>query len=85
MSATSPKVTCDGCGDDITATGNSVDYRLVLESELLPQWWQIRGESGGSCTDMMIYPPIKGRRHFCGLKCLDVWVANKHASVQEKE
>ena len=63
MSATSPKVTCDGCGDDITATGNSVDYRIILADERIPGW-------GGAVTDMMIYPPLGKTMHFCGVGCL---------------
>lgn len=61
------KVTCDGCGADISATGNSIDYRLRLIAEALP--------SRSMCvTDMMIYPPIKQDAHFCGLGCLRTWL-----------
>lgn len=61
------KVTCDGCGADISSTGNSIDYRLLLTAEELPP-------AGMSVTDMMIYPPIKQDAHFCGLGCLAVWL-----------
>lgn len=30
------KITCDGCGADLTTRSNSVDYRLVLYSEEKP-------------------------------------------------
>lgn len=30
------KITCDGCGSDLTTRSNSVDYRLVLYSEEKP-------------------------------------------------
>ncbi len=63
-------VTCDTCGADITSTGNSVDYRVVLDSERIPL-------IGYSCTDMMIHPPVARAHHFCGLRCLGGWVA-KH-------
>lgn len=57
------KVTCDSCGADLTVTGNSVDYRVLLRSEALPSW-------GGAVTDMMIHPPIRQPMHFCGIACL---------------
>ena len=46
------KVTCDGCGRDLTTRTNSVDYRLVLGSESKP------GRGSGVYTDKMIYPPV---------------------------
>lgn len=61
------KVTCDGCGRDLTTRSNSVDYRLALDSESKP------GRGDGFYTDMMIYPSIDRPHHFCGLKCLDHW------------
>lgn len=61
------QVTCDGCATDLTTRTNSVDYRLVLESESKP------GYGAGCYTDMMIYPPIDRTHHFCGLCCLDLW------------
>lgn len=64
------KITCDGCGNDLTSTGNSIDYRLLLANERLP----IRGTT---CTDMMIYPPIEGDAHFCGLWCLHTWLTRQ--------
>ena len=61
------KITCDGCGSDLTTRSNSVDYRLVLGSESKP------GYGAGVYTDMMIYPPIDRTHHFCDLGCLDHW------------
>lgn len=63
----SEKVTCDGCGADLTTRANSVDYRLILASESKP------GYGPGAYTDMMIYPAIERAHHFCGLSCLDRW------------
>lgn len=60
-------ILCDGCGSDITTTGNSVDYRLALLNERLPL-------RGNMCTDMMIYPPIKQDAYFCGVGCLKTWL-----------
>jgi|SRR5580692_429533 hypothetical protein len=61
------KVTCDGCGHDLTTRSNSVDYRLVLAAESKP------GCGAGAYTDMMIYPPVDRTYYFCGLECLDHW------------
>jgi hypothetical protein len=61
------EITCDGCGADITTTGNSVDYGLVLASEAKPH------SGRGFCTDVMICPPIKCAHYFCRLACLDRW------------
>lgn len=69
------KVTCDGCGHDLTTRWNSVDYRLVLASESKPS------NGAGSCADMMIYPSIERPHHFCRLDCLDLWRdREKHCS-----
>src|SRR5574338_442812 len=62
------EIKCDACGHDLTYTGNSVDYRLVLASEGKP----IR-PGIGVVTDMGIYPPVDRTHHFCRLDCLDKW------------
>jgi hypothetical protein len=61
------KVTCDGCGHDLSVRTNSVDYRLVLQSESKP------GSGDGFYTDMVIYPSVDRAYHFCALECLDRW------------
>ncbi len=66
------KITCDGCGADLTTRSNSVDYRLVLASEGKP------GYGAGAYTDMMIYPPVARDFYFCGLGCLDHWRSREH-------
>jgi hypothetical protein len=76
MSETTQIITCDGCGNDITTTGNSVDYRLSLRSEPKPSW-------GGAVTDMMIYPSLKSNKHFCGLGCLDKWTTGRMIKRRE--
>ena len=70
-------ITCDGCGRDITYTGNSVDYRLILASESKPR----RGD-GSVITDMMIYPDLDRPCHFCGLLCLDKWRNEKRKDAR---
>lgn len=72
------KVTCDHCGADLTSTGNSVDYRLVLDSERIPL-------RGSTCTDMMIYPPIDRAAHFCGTACLFRWLKPRLTAQQRGE
>jgi hypothetical protein len=67
----SEMITCDGCGDDISATNNSVDYRLALESD------RKRPGGPGACTDMVGYPPVERSHHFCNLPCLDLWRARE--------
>lgn len=59
-------ITCDGCGKDLTYSGNSVDYRLVLGNENKPS-------RGGLVTAMMKYPPVTHTHYFCDLRCLDLW------------
>lgn len=86
MSRAIPKVTCDGCGADVTATGNSVDYRLTLHAESLPAWWQLEGEGGGMCTNMMIYPAVKKPLHFCNnIACVQKWLAKTFPSTGDSE
>lgn len=64
-------ITCDGCGIDLTYTGNSVDYRLRLTSET-----KGHPHDGGAVTDMMIYPAIERDQIFCDLRCLRRWVTS---------
>jgi hypothetical protein len=66
------RVTCDGCGVDLTTRTNSVDYRLVLTSESKP------GSGPGFYTSVMIYPPVDRTYYFCDLGCLDHWRAHEN-------
>lgn len=77
-------VICDGCGADITATGNSVDYRLALKTERPVAWFVAEGETCGAVTDMMVYPAIRQTHHFCNdLDCMRAWLAGPDA-VEER-
>ena len=60
-------ISCDGCGDDLTSTGNEVDYRLALESQRLPIHSNL-------VTQMGAYPAIKKNAYFCDLRCLRKWI-----------
>lgn len=73
------KVVCDGCGSDLTTRTNSVDYRLVLDSENKP------GYGAGFYTDMGIYPAVDRPYHFCGLKCLDRWRDHERVYASERK
>lgn len=65
------EITCDGCGKDLTYTGNCVDYRLALYNENI----QSRGVA---VTAMMKRPRIKRDAHFCGVRCLRLWLDKNH-------
>ena len=67
MTASEVVIICDGCGKDLTYTGNSVDYRLALVSQPMPS------KGGGAASYRLIYPAIKSTKHFCGLRCLKNW------------
>ena len=58
------KITCDQCGEDITTTGNCVDYRIVLANQSIPSL-------GGVVTAMDILPHLKhDYYYFCSTDCL---------------
>lgn len=63
------KVTCDGCGRDLSNTTNSDDKRLLLTVESVPNHSE-------SSTAMYCPSPINRDKHFCGLSCIDKWRAN---------
>lgn len=61
------KITCDGCGNDLTSTDYVPGFRLTLRSECLPF-------TGHTMACAMVYPPIKEPVHFCTIKCLRLWL-----------
>lgn len=65
------EIICDGCGADLTYTGNCEDYYLVVKSAS-------KLSRGGFVTEMAKYPPIKREHDFCDLVCLDHWRARRH-------
>jgi hypothetical protein len=78
-------VICDGCGGDITTTGNSVDYRLALVTQSPIPWYVAEGQNSGAVTDMMIWPAIKETHHFCNnLDCLRAWLAGEEAVTKRR-
>lgn len=64
------EISCDECGEDITTTGNSIDWRLAIINESIPP-------AGDYVTDMMIYPILNKDMHFCSYRCLKQWAINK--------
>jgi len=71
----SKEIYCDGCGDNLSASGNSIDYRLSLIVERI-------APHDGPLTDVMRYPPIKKDCHFCDLRCLRNWLDSKTAAKE---
>lgn len=61
---------CDGCKSDLTATENTIDYRLVLKQENIPS-------VGGITTLLMRHPLIDSDKHFCSMDCLKEWLYPK--------
>jgi hypothetical protein len=57
------QITCDGCGRDLTTTGNSFDYRLVLRNEVIPNRDRI-------VADINIIAPLPKDVYFCNPDCL---------------
>jgi len=66
------KVLCDQCENDLSTTGNSVDWSLTLRNRQIPTWDAFK--KGGAVTDMMISPELKKDLNFCGLACLNKWM-----------
>jgi len=78
------EIICDGCDADLTYTGNSVDYRLVLTTEGKTPWFVREGLTIGAMTDVNLEPPIKRTHHFCGIPCLIKWLGKAHRPLLEK-
>jgi len=62
------KIYCDACETDLSSTSNSIDWRIVLSSERMPI------DNRFPVTDIHIYPPFEGVRHFCTVRCLNKWL-----------
>jgi hypothetical protein len=70
MMGTNTKITCDGCGKDLSDFGAMPDYYLHLSP--------VRGKnSGGIVYAVCCYPDIEKSMDFCGLVCLGKWLNNK--------
>lgn len=68
------EVKCSNCATDLSYTGNSIDYRIVLKSEEVP------ASPGQAVTDIMIHPQLKKDEHFCGTQCLTLWVNDNYGA-----
>ncbi len=62
------KIYCDQCETDLTLTSNSINWRIVVSSEL------IQIDERLPVSDMHIYPQIQGMLHFCSMLCLKKWI-----------
>ncbi len=61
-------ILCDQCEKDITCTGNTYQYRIVLGDESMPRC------PGDGCVTLMHLPPyFKQTRYFCGAECFWDW------------
>lgn len=60
------EIKCDGCGADLTTTGNCTAYRLRLAVEAIPS-------AGRTVTLMGVVPPLTSDKDFCSLRCLRDW------------
>lgn len=67
------KVTCDGCGKDISTRSNIEGWRLVLSVESIP------ADGAGPYTCKHVPLPIGRTYHFCRLPCLDNWRSHDQA------
>jgi hypothetical protein len=64
------EISCDACGTDLTYTGNSAGYRLMLVSQA-----KARYPDSVAVTDRYEPDPMPdGNKHFCGHECLATWV-----------
>lgn len=64
------KITCDGCGEDLTShvTGHTL-FRMQLSCEEIRRDSEIR-------FDTIPHPPIDEDCYFCSKKCLNKWLTN---------
>lgn len=67
---TEHKVTCDCCGKNITATGYSSEWRVVLCDERMPHF-------GGSSLAMNVETGLDRKYEFCDMRCFDKWYMAK--------
>lgn len=84
--ASKTEIICDQCGKDLTYTGYSAEYRLVLGSEPLAPWFMKDHADGGALKMMSLPRPVDRTYHFCKLKCMDAWrdAAREKARKQDE-
>lgn len=57
------KITCDCCDKDITETGRTPAFRIVVSCESLPH-------NTDTIYAVIVNPPLDKRYHFCNLICM---------------
>lgn len=72
MAMTSPIITCDLCGKDITYTCNCEDFRVAVRSESIGTH-----PEAAIVTAMAVQPEFKKPLHFCGRACLLKWASRQ--------
>ena len=67
------EIKCDQCNEDLTCSKGATKYKLTLSCEKCP--------SDGPCVSLLlVLPPIERDYHFCGLKCLFLWIDEQEIS-----
>lgn len=64
------KVQCDGCGKDLSGSGPSPEYMIVMRSVSIPTTSSYRHA-------ILVYPQLKEDHHFCSIKCVHDWAEGK--------
>jgi hypothetical protein len=64
-------INCDLCDRDISYTGSSMDYRIVVKSEAMPH-----KPGGGAVTEWMGWPEFPEALYFCNRNCFDKYFAS---------
>jgi len=62
-------VTCDACNRDLSGSESMPVFRLVLQSEPIPN-------RGDMVFAVHVRPSVPEPGHFCGLGCLCSWLEN---------
>lgn len=62
-------ILCDFCDRDITSTEAMPGFRLHLRAEALPHV--------GFVYTVLVRPPIRTEKYFCGLSCLGDWLKER--------
>ena len=66
------QIHCDRCLEELTYSKGTTEYYLTLA------YGRRSAERGVSAHHLvLVYPPLDGSKHFCGMACLAQWMNNK--------
>jgi len=65
----SSRIICDECGDELV-THTSYPAKYMLELDVI----DTNINNTGSGYAVSTRPPFEGKKHFCGLECLENWI-----------